>query len=121
MADWAGIFVSALGIFKSVNRPLLEVLGSDNELLESIQDDFSRMLLQLGKAEGRLDVTCFFEELPLPVVGKVVVSKDSAIIPGYNRVSIHADHRDMVRFGSTKDRGFIDVLGLLKRWQSEVR
>lgn len=104
MADWAKFPASALGVVKSVNWKLLEVLGSDNELLESIQDDFSRMLLQLGRAESRLEITCFFEELPLPVVGKFV-SKDSAAMPGYNCMSIHANHRDMVQFSSINDRG----------------
>lgn len=46
----------------------------------------------------------FLEELPLPVVGKVV-SKDSATLEGYNPISIHANHRHMVRFSTANDSG----------------
>jgi len=120
MANWAQIPASALGVMKSINKPLLDILGPDSELLESIQVDFTRLLLQMASTQSRLEIACFFEELPLPVVGKAV-AKDSATIPGYNSISIHADHREMVRFNSPHDRGFTQILGFVKRWQEEVR
>src|SRR4051812_23148703 len=68
----------------------------------------------------QLEVTCFFEELPLPVVGKVV-SKESATFAGYNPISIHANHGDMVRFATAEETGFKRVLGELTRWETELR
>jgi len=78
------------------------------------------MIRELREAGRCLEVTCFFEELPLPVVGKVV-SKESATLEGYSSFSIHANHRDMVRFGSAEDNGFERLLGELIRWESQIR
>ncbi|KAF7164512.1 hypothetical protein CNMCM6106_001030 [Aspergillus hiratsukae] len=120
MADWAKISAGALGLVKSTNKSLLDVLRTDNQLLEAIQFDFWSMIRELRESGRRLEVICFFEELPLPVVGKVV-SKDSATLEGYNLISIHANHRDMVRFSSVNDNGFKRLLGELVRWESDSR
>jgi len=122
MADWAKIPASALGIVKSINKWLLEILETDNQFLESIQVRFWAMIRELREGGRRLEVTCFFEELPLALagVGKIV-SKESATLEGYNSFSIHANHRDMVRFGSVGDNGFKRLLGELIRWESQIR
>lgn len=120
MADWAKIPASALGIVGFTNKRLLEILETDSQLLESIQVRFLSTIRELREAGRRLEITCFFEELPLPVIGKVV-SKESAALQGYSTFSIHANHRDMVRFASTKDSGFGRLLGELIRWQSQIK
>ena len=72
------------------------------------------------REDGRhFEVTCFFEELPLPGVGKVV-SKESATLEGYASFSIHANHSDMVKFVSVEENGLKRLLGELVRWTSEV-
>ena len=119
MADWASIPASALGLVKSTNKSLLAILEADNQLLESIQVKFLSMIRELRERGRCLEVICFFEELPLPVAGKVV-SKESATLEGYPFVSVHANHRDMVRFGSAEDTGFKRLLGELVRWESQI-
>ncbi len=119
MAEWARIPVHALGLGKSANAKLLDVLQRDNELLESIQVDFSALIRELELKSGVIEVTCFFEELPLPVFRKVV-SNESATFDGHDPVSIHANHRNMVRFASAEENGFKRVLGELLRWQSKI-
>jgi hypothetical protein len=120
MSDWAKIPAGALGLVKSTNKSLLKILETDSHLLESIQLRFWAMIRELRESGRRLEVTCFFEELPLPVVGKVV-PKESATIEGYNQFSIHANHSDMVKFGSAEENGFKRLLGELIRWESQVR
>ena len=122
MADWANIPASALGLVKSTNKSLLQILQTDNQLLESVQVRFWTMIRELREGGRPLEVTCFFEELPLrmPMVGKVV-SKESATLEGYNSISIHANHSDMVKFGSAEDNGFKRLLGELIRWESQAR
>jgi protein SERAC1 len=120
MADWANIPASALGLVKSTNKSLLKILETDDQLLESIQVRFWAMIRELRESGRHLEVTCFFEELPLCVVGKVV-SKESATLEGYNTISIHANHRDMVKFSSAEDNGFKRLLGELIRWESQIR
>ncbi|ROV94770.1 hypothetical protein VMCG_08871 [Cytospora schulzeri] len=115
MSDWANIPATALGFVKSTNKSLLTILETNDQLLEAIQVQFSAMIRELRERGRRIEVTCFFEELPLPVVGKVV-SKSSAIFEGYNSISIHGNHSNMVKFGSAEDNGFKRLLGELQRW-----
>ena len=119
MADWAKIPASAVGLVKSANKSLLGILETDNQLLESIQVDFWSMVRGLREGGRRFEVTCFFEELPLPVVGKVV-SKESATLEGYASFSIHANHSDMVKFVSAEENGLKRLLGELVRWELQV-
>ena len=118
MADWAKIPASALGIVKSTNKSLLEILETNNQLLEDIQVKLWQMIREQRESGRRLEVTCFFEELPLGVFK--VVSKGSATLEGYSSFSIHANHRDMVRLGSTEESGFKRLLGELVRWESQI-
>ena len=120
MADWAKVPAEVLGFVKSTNKFLLEILETNSPLLESIQSRFWSMIRELRESGRRLEVTCFFEELPLSTVGKVV-SRDSATLEGYNQFSVHANHSDMVKFGSAEENGFRRLLGELIRWESEVR
>ncbi|KAH7176287.1 Alpha/Beta hydrolase protein [Dactylonectria macrodidyma] len=120
IADWARIPASALGIVKSINKSLLKILETDDKYLQSVQDRFWSMVREQQKAGRDLEVTCFFEELPLSRVGKVV-SKDSATLESYNAISIHANHSNMVKFSSVDDNGFRRLLGELTRWESQIR
>jgi len=70
--------------------------------------------------QRRIEVTCFFEELPLPVVG-TMVSKASATFADYPVMSIHANHSDMVKFARVDDNGFTRLAGELVRWEQELR
>jgi len=119
MADWAKIPASAIGLVKSTNKSLLGILQMEDQLLESIQVDFWSMVRGLREGGRHFEVACFFEELPLPVVGKVV-SKESAALEGYASFSIHANHGDMVRFASAEDNGFKRLVGVLARWAAEA-
>jgi pimeloyl-ACP methyl ester carboxylesterase len=120
MSDWAKIPARALSLLKSTNKYLLEILETDSKLLESLQHRFCAMIRELRESGRRLEVTCFFEELPLPNVGKVV-PKESATVEGYNQFSVHANHSDMVKFRSSEENGFKRLLGELIRWESQVR
>ena len=49
---------------------------------------------------------------------QLIVPYDSAVIQGYNNVSVRADHRNMVRFLSPeKDAGCAQFFGMLRRWE----
>jgi hypothetical protein len=119
VAEWATIPISALGLLKSTNIKLLDVLQIDNQLLESIGADFAGMVRECEKGDRILKITCFFKELPLSVFGKVV-SKESATFEGHDPIAIHANHRDMVRFAYAEDNGFKRLLGELTRWVSQT-
>lgn len=50
-----------------------------------------------------------------------VVPKYSAILPGYPAIGIHADHRDIVRFDTMTDPGFVAVSNELQRWAKDLK
>ncbi|KAF5003679.1 hypothetical protein FDECE_9789 [Fusarium decemcellulare] len=120
LADWARIPAHVLGQVKSTNYSLLDVLQTNNQYLESIQDGFLSMLRQVRESGRDLQITCFFEELPMPRYGSIV-NKDSATFEGYNIASIHANHSNMVKFGSEENNGFKRLLGELVRWEKPPR
>lgn len=121
MAGWGKIPVSALGLAKFVNKSLLEVLETNNQYLESIQSRFMAMVRQEREGGRPLGITCFVEELPLGPVAGLVVGKESASLDGFTAATIHANHRDMVRFASSEADGFQMLLGELQRWKPQIK
>lgn len=121
MADWASIPAWALGTVKSTNNFLLQVLKTNDRHLKSVQDNFWSMIREQQNNGRDIKVTCFFEELAMPVLGKEVVPKDSATLEGYHALSIHANHSDMVKFSSADDNGYRRVLGELDRWYKWIK
>ncbi|KAJ4326721.1 hypothetical protein N0V84_002837 [Fusarium piperis] len=120
MARWAKLEASACGPFISTNKSLLDILDIDSESLQSTQDRFLAMVREMRESGRSLEVTCFFEELPMPFVGKQVVSKNSATLEGYSAYGIRANHRDMIKFNSTDDNGFLKLLGELTKWKTQL-
>ena len=100
LANWAKIPASSLGVVTSINTSLLSVLDTRSEVLSRIQDDFLSMLRQLEQAGRPVQITCFCETLPMPIVGQIV-PQESARLPGYNAISVHANHRDLVRYNGS--------------------
>lgn len=134
LAAWANFGTKIARIVKHANSDIVNVLKPGSEMLARIEDGFYS-LLRLRPLDAPLAVTCFFEELPLPVVGKVVES-DSAIMPGYPHYGIRANHmvdsmptilrrsltmQDMTKFSSTDDDGYDAVVGEIRRWTKEAR
>ncbi|KAH1371877.1 hypothetical protein KXX50_005033, partial [Aspergillus fumigatus] len=114
MAQWAETMRKFTSVFKQTNPELLRALERDSEVLARIQDEFHTLLRSRSK-DSPLEIFCFYEEKPLTVVG-TVVPMDSAILPGYLHASLPYDHRDMTKFASVDDPGFITVTNVLRRW-----
>jgi protein SERAC1 len=72
LAQWAESLAKAIGVLKQTNAEILAVLKSDSEVLERVQNGFHTMIRSRGQ-DGLppIEITCFFEELPLPGVGTV--------------------------------------------------
>jgi hypothetical protein len=57
---------------KQTNADIVEVLRRDSEVLARIQDGFHTMVLDRNRKGVRpIELCCFYEELPLPVIGMV--------------------------------------------------
>ena len=121
LARWAKIPTAALGIVQSTNTCLLDVLETRNEIISRIQDDFMDMIRATANTKHEVRLFCFYKALPMPYA-RYVVEQDSAVLPGYNRSSLQADHRNMVRFPNTdeEDAGRTLFIGVLKGWISAL-
>lgn len=119
LANWAVIPASAVGLVKSTNTSLLDVLATSNEYLEYIQAHFLGLVKRREREKRGIEITCFYEELPLEGVG-YVVPRESATLQGHAVFGIHANHRDMVKFSSVEENDFDKLLGELDRWVSNI-
>lgn len=115
MANPAKVVASVLGRVTPTNTSLLDVLRPDNPLLRDVRVSFAEIIQERSCS---IEVVCFCEALPL--YGSLVVSQDSATLDGCQPYTIHANHRDMVRFASAEENGFKRVLAELVRWRSQV-
>jgi hypothetical protein len=62
----------SIGLIKQTNPQILQVLQRDSEVLARIQDSF-HVMVRARNQQGirQIEITCFFEELPLPGIGSV--------------------------------------------------
>lgn len=100
--------------FKKPNLQVLRGLETNSEILERISRSFGQIL-----SNGRIKVHSFREELATK--GVMIVSSASSTI-GYlheTRGSLHANHRRMAKFSSTKDIKFQRVVSVLQGWFEE--
>lgn len=77
------MLAKSIGLIKQTNPQILQVLKSDSEVLARIQDNF-HVMVRARNQEGirPIEITCFFEELPLPGVGFVSRSIPSIMCTG---------------------------------------
>ncbi len=72
LARWAEPLARLIRLLKQTNPDIVGVLERDSEVLARIQDSFYAMIMS-RRQEGMspIDISCFYEELPLPTVGMV--------------------------------------------------
>ena len=107
LAAWATFGATIAKAVKHANTDIVSVLKRGSEMLARVQDGFHTLLRLRNKEGSEIKVTCFFEELALPIgmvklilpvccIKRVdhfqVVTKESAILPGYASYGIHANH-----------------------------
>ncbi|CAN9331109.1 unnamed protein product [Alternaria alternata] len=107
------LMVNVASVFMAADDRLLQHLERDSEWLQ-------QQLGQYGPISGDFVTKFAFEEYATPtVLGKsiVVVPRASAVVPGAadgEPITIHADHIQMVKFGSKTDPRYRTVSGHLR-------
>ena len=114
LALWGSRVASYLQHVRKVNRKIIKTLTTKSEILANVEQDFQQLLLKPDHM-GKTMIFCFYEEIAIPIVGKIV-PEESAILEQYSNASIHANHMEMARFSSETDNGYIAVCGVLKDW-----
>ncbi|KAI8662890.1 hypothetical protein NCS56_01093800 [Fusarium sp. Ph1] len=120
LAKWGEMLSRSVGMMKQTNTDIVQLLTRDSEVLARIQDCFHTLIMARNKEQANdIDITCFYEELPMKRIG-VVVPKHSATLPGYISIGIHSNHAQMTKFGSRTEPGFVAICGELKRWIKKI-
>lgn len=74
MASYAQKLVKSIGTMKQTNSDILSVLGLGSEVLANIQRDFASLVqARIKTAASPMEITCFYEELPVLGVGMVIL------------------------------------------------
>jgi hypothetical protein len=72
LANWAHLLARWMGLLTQTNPQILAVLESDSEILARVQDGFHTMVrARIQEMLKPIEITCFYEELPLPGIGVV--------------------------------------------------
>lgn len=72
LASWAKFGTNLARAVKHANADIVAVLKPGSEMLANIQSGFHHTL-RLRKEEGaEISITCFYEELPLAIIGEVL-------------------------------------------------
>lgn len=139
--DWAQILGGLTNLVRKTNQNIISVLTPDSEVLDIIQGGFGTLLeIRDQPEQSRIEIMCFYEELPIPPLGLVsrdspiaqcqcnskadksikVVPQHSATIHPKPRRSIRANHRDMTKFDNPGDPGYEAVSMTLWRWEQAL-
>lgn len=79
LAAWAKFGTNIAGVIKHANSDIVSVLRPGSEMLAGAQGGFHGLLRMRRNEGSEIAVTCFYEELPLPVVGKVHMAIRSSL------------------------------------------
>jgi hypothetical protein len=112
LTGWGSLLAKFGGGFRATDKEIDLNLRHLSRELQQVDQEFQQMLKQ---SEVNLDIVCFYEELPVPGLGKIVES-NATVLQGYSSYSVHGDHKNMTRFSGSKDDGYEKALAILKKW-----
>ena len=114
LAMWGYTLARLLDRFWRANKELLSVLKQRSEVLKAVEEVFQRQLTAEG-ALKHVKIFCFYETVPVDMVGFVVPEESATMLPHPN-CGIDANHMDMTKFTSLHDAGFTNLKGVLDDW-----
>lgn len=107
--------------FQSVNTKLLTAIEANSETLDRITTAFFQTL----ETYRHLRIASFSEEkqVRFGVVGMQIVRPDSAKIGHAREIwgSISENHRNMAKYTTSRDDGFVKVSRKIKEWVSDFQ
>lgn len=92
LAQWGKLGALFAKTFRRANTDIIKVLSPGSEMLAAIQGRFFNILSHRQNEGAKISITCFYEELAMPL-GGLVVPELRATLPGYSKYGIHANHR----------------------------
>ena len=92
LAQWGRLGALLAKTFRRANTDIVKVLSPGSEMLAATQERFFNILNRRLGEGSKISITCFYEELAMPI-GGLVVPERCATLPGYSKYGIHANHR----------------------------
>ncbi|KAJ5835667.1 hypothetical protein N7447_001693 [Penicillium robsamsonii] len=115
-AAWALPLTRLANVLRTANKEIVQALAPGSEMLANLQQEFHSMLEDYRQNYNKtIEMFCFYEELEVTGVGKIV-SDQSAILASCPNRSIHGNHMQMTRFNSPQDPGYMAVSNQLWIW-----
>src|ERR1700733_12330608 len=71
LAKWAKLGSRIARVFNCANGDILDGLQTGSEILAKIQDNFHKMLRLREISGNPVLIACYYEQLPLPIIGDV--------------------------------------------------
>ncbi|CAG8897091.1 unnamed protein product [Penicillium egyptiacum] len=118
-AAWALPLTRLANVLRTANKELIQALAPGSEMLANLQQEFHTMLEDRRNHGKKLEMFCFYEELEVTGVGKIV-SDQSAILASCPNRSIHGNHMQMTKFSSCQDPGYMAVSNQLWVWVDAI-
>ncbi|KFZ17137.1 hypothetical protein V502_04730 [Pseudogymnoascus sp. VKM F-4520 (FW-2644)] len=120
-ATWAApVTLLSSVFFRKTNRRIVQLLEIDSEVLANLRQEFHSILHDERRAAKRIAICCFYEELAVFGIGKIV-PKWSAVLDGYLSCGIHANHSNMTRYNGPHDTGYVRVRDQLLVWTRDLQ
>ncbi|CAG8393429.1 unnamed protein product [Penicillium salamii] len=131
-APFATAIEKILSHFCDTTPKTITDLEKDSENLKQISTNFSTLLRERleSRKEKPIQIACFFETKSTIVKGKtldivkknvgLIVSEESATLPGYKPNPINEDHRTMCKFADNETTGYINIISQLKAMISNL-
>ncbi|CAF9941047.1 MAG: hypothetical protein HETSPECPRED_002855 [Heterodermia speciosa] len=114
-ANFANIFTRLFSFVKRTNTSYVRDLDTKS----AIGSEFKQWLTET--TVNKIEIVSFFEESCMPLPAEKIVTEDSARIEPFRAIVIPGDHKQMCKFASAKDSGYVLVLGVLQDWASQCR
>ncbi|EQB52916.1 hypothetical protein CGLO_07427 [Colletotrichum gloeosporioides Cg-14] len=114
-ADFGGAVVnilSAVPFIGGTNKDIVNQLQPSDISLQDLEDNFSTLATK-RRIENPIHIACFYEDVAIPGLNKIVVPRRSATMEAYTKIKFDTDHFGLVKFGE-RDWRYKSVLGELR-------
>ncbi|KAF4761026.1 hypothetical protein HAV15_007653 [Penicillium sp. str.  len=118
LASYREKLAMGMDIVHTANRDMVGALHPGSNNVQLAGNEFQSML---RRGDLSLKVFCFYEAKNMnDIVGKIV-EEHSAVLQGYDKCGISADHYNMTKFTGHADGGYGIVRSVITGWLHESR
>lgn len=118
LASYREKLAKGMNIVHTANRDMVGALHSGSNSVQLAGNEFQSML---RRGDLSLKVFCFYEARNMNAIVGKIVEEHSAVLQGYDKCGISADHYNMTKFTGHADGGYGIVRSIITGWLHESR